>query len=121
MISKNIQKVLSVTLATALFAMYGAPAGICVTAVSQIDTGIGVQKPALRENSVFSSLKLEGDISISKANPKVTLSLRNSDVKQVLRMFADKAGKNIIFHESVDKPDTNNGSGNNSSSRRAGY
>lgn len=45
--------------------------------------------------------QIEGDISISKVNPKVTLSLRNSDVQQVLRMFADKAGLNIIFHNSV--------------------
>ncbi len=43
---------------------------------------------------------------ISTQNPTVSLSLRDSDVKQVLRMFADKAGKNIIFKGDV---------GNNSS------
>lgn len=102
MISKNIKKVLSVSILTAFLSMNSAPAGICLSAVPQIDTGIGVQKPALRENNQPTSLKLEGDISISKANPKVTLSLRDSDVKQVLRMFADKAGLNIIFHSSVD-------------------
>ena len=33
----------------------------------------------------------------------ISLSLRDSDVKQVLRMFADKAGKNIIFKGNIDK------------------
>lgn len=99
---KSIQKVLSVTAIAALLTMYSAPLGLCAAAVPQIDTGIGVQKPILRENPQMTSLKLEGDVSISKANPKVTLSLRNSDAKQVLRMFADKAGLNIIFHSSVD-------------------
>lgn len=98
---KSIQKVLSVTAIAALLTMYSAPLGLCAAAVPQITTGIGVQKPVLRENPQMTSLKLEGDISISKANPKVTLSLRDSDVKQVLRMFADKAGLNIIFHSSV--------------------
>lgn len=120
MISKNIQKVLSVSILTAFLSMNSAPAGICVTAVSQVNTGIGIQKPALRENSQPASLKLDGDVSISKANPKVTLSLRNSDVKQVLRMFADKAGLNIIFHSSVDTAGGSSGSSGSSSSSSSG-
>ena len=44
---------------------------------------------------------LSGDIALTNNNDKITLSLRDSDVKQVLRMFADKAGKNIVFHSSV--------------------
>lgn len=59
-----------------------------------------VDKPAIRGQSP-TSLKLEGEISITKGNPKVSLSLRDSDVTQVLRMFADKAGLNIVFHNSV--------------------
>lgn len=101
-IQKVLQKVLSMTAIAALLTTYSAPLGMCTTSVPHIDTGIGVQKPVLRENPQMSSLKLEGDISISKANPKVTLSLRDSDSKQVLRMFADKAGLNIIFHNSVN-------------------
>lgn len=58
------------------------------------------QKPVLR-NEKTSTLKLEGDISITKSNPKINLSLRDSDVRQVLRMFADKAGLNIVFHNSA--------------------
>lgn len=114
--NKFFQKVLSVSILTAFLSMNSAPAGVCISAVSQIDTGIGVQKPALRENNQVTSLKLEGDVSISKVNPKVTLSLRNSDVKQVLRMFADKAGLNIIFHNSVDVAGANSASSSTSSS-----
>ncbi len=48
------------------------------------------------------SLKLKGDVSYIKTKTPVSISLRDSDVKQVLRMFADKAGMNIIFHNSVN-------------------
>lgn len=114
-IQKVLQKVLSMTAIAALLTTYSAPLGFCSASVPQIDTGIGIQKPVLRENSQVSTLKLEGDISISKANPKVTLSLRDSDSKQVLRMFADKAGLNIIFHSSVDAAGTSSGSSGSSS------
>lgn len=100
MIIKSIQKVLSVIVLAAFLNLYLVPAGMCAASVPQINTG--VQKPVLRENGSSSALKLEGDISISKVNPRISLSLRDSDVKQVLRMFADKAGLNIIFHSSVD-------------------
>jgi len=49
-----------------------------------------------------SSMTLAGDVSLTDNNQAITLSLRDSDVKQVLRMFADKAGMNIVFHSSVD-------------------
>ena len=45
---------------------------------------------------------MSGDVRLTNRNDKITLSLRDSDVKQVLRMFADKAGMNIVFHSSVD-------------------
>lgn len=112
---KNIQKFLSVTTIATLLTTYWAPLGMCAASVAQIDAGIGIQKPVLRENPQMSSLKLEGDISISKANPKVTLSLRDSDSKQVLRMFADKAGLNIIFHNSVDAAGGSSGGSSSSS------
>ncbi len=57
-------------------------------------------KPALRDDNDY-SLKLKGDVSFIKKNPLISISLRDSDVKQVLRMFADKAGMNIVFHNSV--------------------
>lgn len=117
MISKNIQKVLSVTVIAAFVTMYSAPAALCVASAPQIETGVGMQKPALRESNQPTVLKLEGEVTLSKANPKVNLSLRNSDVKQVLRMLADKAGLNIIFHSSVD--DLGSGSGSVASSGSA--
>ena len=57
-------------------------------------------KPILRDSDNF-SMKLKGDESFIKSKTPVSISLRDSDVKQVLRMFADKAGMNIIFHDSV--------------------
>lgn len=48
-----------------------------------------------------SSMTLNGNVKLTEKEDNITLSLRDSDVKQVLRMFADKAGKNIVFHSSV--------------------
>ena len=48
-----------------------------------------------------SSMSLNGVVNLTEKNELITLSLRDSDVKQVLRMFADKAGLNIVFHSSV--------------------
>ena len=45
-----------------------------------------------------SKLQLIGDAKIKNGNKRVSVSLRDSNVKQALRMFADKAGLNIIFH-----------------------
>ena len=50
----------------------------------------------------INSMVLSGDVKLTNANENITLSLRDSDVKQVLRMFADKAGKNVVFHSSVN-------------------
>ena len=48
------------------------------------------------------AMMLSGDVKLTDKNNNITLSLRDSDVKQVLRMFADKAGMNVVFHSSVD-------------------
>ena len=47
-------------------------------------------KPVLRNNTTSSQLSLYGDTRITKSNAKITLSLKDSDVQPVLRMFADK-------------------------------
>lgn len=100
MIIKSTKKVLSSVIIAIYLIVYAAPIGFCVTnSTPQINAG--VSKPVLRDATRSSSLKLEGDLSITKANPKISLSLRDSDVQQVLRMFADKAGLNIVFHNSV--------------------
>ena len=46
-------------------------------------------------------IKLEGDVFFDDHGQMINLSLRKTDVQQVLRMFADKAGLNIVFHESA--------------------
>ena len=58
-------------------------------------------KPVLRSTPASNSIQLRGSTNITKTNPKITLSLKDSDVQPVLRMFADKAGLNIIFHQSA--------------------
>lgn len=39
---------------------------------------------------------------IPNADSVITLSFRDTDVKQIMRMFADKAGLNIVFIGDVD-------------------
>lgn len=63
--------------------------------------GYTADKPILR-GSAPSVLNLKGEVNITKRNIPISLSLRDSDVKQVLRMFADKAGLNIIFKGDID-------------------
>lgn len=99
MIIKRMKKFLTALVMIASLLAYAAPMGLCVSGSPTIDTQI--DKPVLRGAIKPSALKLEGDISITKGNPKISLSLRDSDAAQVLRMFADKAGLNIIFHDSV--------------------
>lgn len=82
MISKNIGKIL---LSAAL--LLSAPAVMAL--------GDDVYEGS------YSQLKLDANVSITDKTDKMNLSLRDSDVQQVLRMFADKAGLNIIFHSSV--------------------
>ncbi len=48
-----------------------------------------------------STISLESNSGITNKTLPISLSLRDSDVKQVLRMFADKAGLNIIFKGNV--------------------
>lgn len=55
--------------------------------------------PALRGSDA--KLGAISETRISNANSVVNLSLREADIQQVLRMFADQAGMNIIFAPSV--------------------
>ncbi len=55
-----------------------------------------------------STTKLNNSAKITNSKVKINLSLRDSDVQQVLRMFADKAGLNIVFHESMQVDATGN-------------
>lgn len=68
---------------------------------SDLRLAVAQNKPVLRGNPTTQSIDLRGSTNISRKNPKITVSLKNTDVKPVLRMFADKAGVNIILHPSV--------------------
>lgn len=99
MLNKKFRKILSGFIVAAYMLIYTVPAGMCISPTPQ--ASLSVAKPALRTATQPTALKLQGDISITKGNPKISLSLRDSDVRQVLRMFADKAGLNIMFHDSA--------------------
>ena len=80
----NIKRLMS----AALLLAFTAPSGLAVSTYDSI-------APA-------NSMVLSGDVKLTAKNDKITLSLRDSDVRQVLRMFADKAGMNVVFHSSVE-------------------
>ena len=81
----NIKRFLS----AALLLAFTAPSGLAVVGLPD--------DPSVSRSSMI----LTGDINLTESNDTITLSLRDSDVKQVLRMFADKAGLNVVFHSSV--------------------
>lgn len=64
--------------------------------------GYGNAAPAIRTNDGDKSIPLRSTVTIPNADSVVNLSLRDADVTQVLRMFADQAGMNIIFADGVE-------------------
>ena len=56
--------------------------------------------PVIRDSQP-TVVSLSAEKGITNKTLPVTLSLRDSDLQQVLRMFADKAGLNIIFKDNV--------------------
>ncbi len=70
-----------------------------------MDAPLRPKKPEVQTN-----VQLKGGVKIDSKSQLITLNLRDSNLRQVLRMMADKAGKNIIMHDSVgmngNKPDT---------------
>ena len=103
---KNTVKKLSTTMMLLVFALSNSLTAS--TAVGNFDDllaftpngGYTADRPILR-GLAPSTTSLKGEVAITKRNIPVNLSLRDSDVKQVLRMFADKAGLNIIFKGDV--------------------
>ena len=90
---KDISKLIMVTGCVMMFANVMADAAPLV---------YDVNSPSIRtENSGSNKIRLEGDVNFNGYDQLVNLSLRNTDVQQVLRMFADKAGLNIVFHSSA--------------------
>ncbi|MBP3924638.1 type II secretion system protein GspD [bacterium] len=66
------------------------------------DLNTRTQAPIIRGAEEDSSVKLVGDVTFTNRKVPITLSLRESSVEQVLRMFADKAGYNIVFYDTPD-------------------
>ncbi len=89
----HIEKLLT----TALLFAIAVPSSLAYPYNSGYDSYRGTSL----SSSSPSATTLSGDVKLTQNNERITLSLRDSDVKQVLRMFADKAGKNIVFHSSV--------------------
>ena len=92
---KNVSKMMLVTGCATLLA-----SGLAVNAAPLV---YDMSQPAVRTDySSPNKIRLEGDVHFNTTNDqKITLSLRDTDVQQVLRMFADKAGLNIVFHSSA--------------------
>lgn len=85
----HIKRFLSAALLLTFMTPSGlSPAFMCNAGESYTDT-------------MTDAMVLTGDVKLTDKNELITLSLRDSDVKQVLRMFADKAGMNVVFHSSV--------------------
>ena len=90
---KNISKLLIVTGCVSVLANNMAAAAPLTYDIGQ---------PAVRtEYNAPNKINLAGNIDFYDNGQLINLSLRNTDVQQVLRMFADKAGLNIVFHESA--------------------
>ncbi len=90
---KNISKLLIVTGCVSVLAY-----NVAVAAPLVYDMG----QPAVRtEYNAPNKINLAGNVHFNDNGQLINLSLRNTDVQQVLRMFADKAGLNIVFHQSA--------------------
>ncbi len=81
----------------------GGLRGFSSSDAADVFSGISAQnqKDLEEQYKPTERIKLKGEKSLTDKVIPVTLSLRDSDITQVLRMFADKAGLNIIFDANV--------------------
>ncbi|MBR1753792.1 hypothetical protein IJ732_03065 [bacterium] len=93
----NLKKILAGLILLGFVGVYTAPPAISAATLPALP-----QAKQTTPAASSSKVQFSNDTVISTKNPPITLSLRNSDVKQVLRMFADKAGRNIVFHASTE-------------------
>ena len=100
MLKNKLPKILTGILAASIFAVGTCYAIDKVRYTNTLPSTRTTAPQDLKSND-FSMPLLEGGVSITRSPRLITMSLRDSDVKQVLRMLADKAGMNIIMHESV--------------------
>ncbi len=93
---KRITKLLLITGCVSVIANYAGNA-------APLSYDLNQNAPAVRTNyTTPNKIRLEGDVHFDDHGQLINLSLRNTDVQQVLRMFADKAGLNIVFHSSAN-------------------
>ena len=98
MFNDNKKKLVSAGAATLALAV---TLGYAAVANAQISAS--VSKPVLRQEYLGAdSIQLDESINLARGKQKISVSLRDSDLKQALRMIADKAGLNVIFHSSVE-------------------
>ena len=64
--------------------------------------GYGASSAPSIRSGLGSAVGINSDLSIANGDSIVNLSLREADVTQVLRMFADQAGMNVIFTPGVE-------------------
>lgn len=96
---KKRGKIAAIMTGAAVIAL-AATFGYSTVANAQIQAT--VSKPALRTQYMSTdTIDLSGSVNLKNGNQKISVSLRDSDLKPALRMIADKAGLNIIFHNSV--------------------
>ncbi len=74
---------------------------LCLSSAPAVLAKADVDGVKLAVSHKEDSILLKGDVSLTDKSEKVSLSLRDSDVEQVLRMFADIAGLNIIFYDKI--------------------
>ena len=97
--NKKKEKITAVLTSAAMIAL-ATTLGYATVADAQIQAS--VSKPALRtEYKSSEMINLSGEVNLRNGDQKISISLRDSDLKPALRMIADKAGLNIIFHNSV--------------------
>ena len=90
---KKISKLLLITGCMSVLA-----GNIAIAAPQNYDLG---DNDLRADYALPNKIRLEGDVNFDDHGQTINLSLRNTDVQQVLRMFADKAGLNIVFHSSA--------------------
>ena len=76
---------------------------LCTVMYLCFSPALAANQIKLRDNidGSIPSIPLKGGVNIDKTNQKITLSLRDSDIRQVLRMLADRSGVNIVMHNAV--------------------
>lgn len=88
-------------IAGVLLSAFAVTNSVSATFAMEDHYGYGAGAPAIR-SSQGSAVGINSNLNIANGGSIVNLSLRDADVTQVLRMFADQAGMNVIFTPDVE-------------------